>query len=456
MGVPAVFRAVSLISNTIGALSMEVYRNEIKLSSDETPRIVIRPNPFTTPRVFYRDSAYYLARYGEVWWWTAKRDADGTAMSVLPIDPRNIQVTPNQQNLLKPQIEWLDVTMPNDDMTQITLMPDPNDPLRGIGPLQMCGAAVSVAVEAQEWAANFFAGSPASTLIKSAVQVDSDEAAILKTAWMSGAGNLPKVIDPGIESVTDIGVDPQKAQLTDIRSFQNGEVALMFGIPGVLMEHAVAGSSLTYQNLSDVWDSFVRGSLWPNYLEGIEQAMTDLLTRSLVGRFDLDGLLRADIQTRFNVYNLGIPLGVLTPEEARAAEGLGPGNIENRPVPFASPAAIPSVLPIQGREEEREIRCSNCSKLLVEHATGSIRMTCPRCKNVTTSENPIQVREEPDQLMAAIAALAERPIQIQSPVTIEKGAIQLAIAAPQPVPEPNVIEVTREDGSKLRLVASNE
>jgi phage portal protein BeeE len=146
MSVPAVFRAVSLISNTTGSLSLEAYRNGGKLSDDDTPAIVKRPNPFTTPQVFWRDGSGYMAQSGEAWWWTAKRDIDGVAMSLIPIDPRQIIVTENPKNLLRPFIDWNGVRMPNDDMTQVTLQRDPRNPLRGWGPLQACGAAVSVAV----------------------------------------------------------------------------------------------------------------------------------------------------------------------------------------------------------------------------------------------------------------------------------------------------------------------
>jgi HK97 family phage portal protein len=341
MGVPAVFKAVSLISNTIGSLSMEAYRSEVLMPFADTPRLVIRPNPFTRPHVFWRDSAFHIARRGEVWWWTARRDVDGSAMSLVPIDPREITVEQNTRNLLRPKITWQNTVMANEDMTQITYLPDPADPLRGWGPLQACGAAVSVAVEAQEWAADFFAGNPASTWIKSAVDIDEAEADAIKGQWMRDSLNLPKVTGPLIESVTDVSVAPEQAQMAESRNFQNGEIALMFSIPPTLLNYAVQGSTITYQNVGQVADDFLRQCLLPHYLEPMEQAMSDLLTRQTIGRFNVEGLLRADIKTRFDVYNVGIPLGIISVEQAQAAEGLAAGNVENRPVPFAPPQEAP-------------------------------------------------------------------------------------------------------------------
>src|SRR4029078_3752243 len=151
-------------------------------------------------------------------------------------------------------------------------MRDPRNRLRGWGPLQACQASISVRFEAQEWAANFFAGNPTNTVIKAAFGVDADEAGLIKEKWMEDAGNLPKVIDPGIESVTNVGVNAEDAQLTQVREFQNGEIALAFGIPGTLLEHFSPGASLTYQNVGQEFDKFIRSCLWPNYLEPIEQA----------------------------------------------------------------------------------------------------------------------------------------------------------------------------------------
>jgi HK97 family phage portal protein len=382
MGVPAVFKAISLISNTIGTLSMEGYRRGEKLSLDDTPRLIIRPDPFTTPYTFWRNSAYYKARYGETWWWTARRDIDGSAMSVIPIDPRQIIATENPRDYLRPFIDWTlpsgrTARMPNEDMTWIPYLPDPTNRLRGFGPLQACGAAISVAVEAQEWAANFFGGNPSNIWIKSGLDIDEDEALTLKTQWMSGATNLPKVTGPSVESVTEIGTDPEKAQLSESRNFQNGEVALMFSMPPTLLNYAVAGSTITYQNVGQVADDLLRQCLLPHYLEPMEQAMSDLLPRATVGRFSVAGLLRADVRTRADVYNLLVPLGIETVEEARAAEGFAAGDVENRPVPFAAPQAVPSSLPVQTREL-RDLRCPSCGKL-AGRVAGRAEIKCRGC-----------------------------------------------------------------------------
>src|SRR3569832_1300176 len=155
LGVPAVFGAVTLISNVVSSITLQAFRMGVRLGDEYRPRIVVRPNPFTTPRVFFRDTAYHLATRGEAWWWVGARDVDGSALSLIPVNPIEVTVKTNDRDALRPIIEWRGRRMPNDDMVQITYLPDSTG-LRGQGPLQACQAAISVAVEAQEWSAYFY------------------------------------------------------------------------------------------------------------------------------------------------------------------------------------------------------------------------------------------------------------------------------------------------------------
>jgi Phage-related protein len=405
LGVPAIHRAVSLIATTIGALSMNAYRNGVLLDPEDRPAVMVRPDPFRKPRTFYRDTGWNMATRGEAIWWVAKRDADDKAVSLINVPPQEVLIEPNPDDPRYPHVTWRNLTTIRptpanmraarvDDFRHLTLVQLAGD-LRGTGPLQMCGAAVSVAVEAQDFAANFYAdGGYPSTVIKAAGSLsptpDADgntEADILRAEWVNRPNNMPRVIDQAIESVEDHVPSPVGAQLLQARDFQTGEAARMFGIPGSLLDYSTPGSSLTYQNLEGEFTKWVRAGLWPYYLEEIEQEMSDLLTRSTVARFNIDALERADLKTRFEVYKLGIDAGVYTAELAQAKEGIVPGDVENAPIPFAVPAAVPDTVPVARSEP---VRCDGtrvlrgimrpCNKLLAESEPFIGR--CERCGKV--------------------------------------------------------------------------
>lgn len=375
LGVPAIFGALSLIADTVGSLSLEAYRSGMLMRQEDAPRLIQRPNPYTTTRAFFRDTAWYLGAWGETWWWTAKRDGDGAALSVVPVPPWEITVDATD-NRLFPKITWGDRVMPNADMRQITYMPGRDG--RGRGPLQLCGAAVSVTVESQEWAANFFSGSIPSMIGTTDQQLTDGEMKLMDQQWNEKPPNLPRWLMSGL-TMSEPPFNPLKAQLTESRQHQVGETARMFNMPGALIEYQMGGSSLTYQNQEGIWSDFQRRCLSPHYLEPIEQEMSDLLTRSTVARFNLKQLLRADPKTRMEVHKDAIEAGIYTAEVAAREEGYAPGSVDYAPVPFAPPQAIPSILPVnRSRSALEELHCPKCGRL-AGRVAGSAEIKCQRC-----------------------------------------------------------------------------
>ena len=391
LSVPAIFRAISLISNTTGQLAVSVWANGTKLDDATTPQLVKRPDPYLTQRDFYRDTAFNMCTRGEFWWWVARRDSNGAPISLINVPPWEVVVEPGT-NRLKPRITWLGEVMPNDDMRHGTFLPDIVS-LRGIGPLQACGAAISVAVESELWAANFYSGGGyPSLIIKAAGALGEgedgvNEAETLKAQFTDRTHNTPAVIDEGIEDVKEFGVNPQGAQMLDARQQNKGDAANMFGVPGVLLEYNQPGSSLTYQSIPEVFALFVKTCLQPNYLEPIEHAMSDLLPRADKAEFDTAAFQRADPKTRWETYQLAV--SVIGQEAAAQwaleAEGFVPGDPEFMPIPYSPPAAVPDKLPISRSADA--VRCAGrrvlkgvlrpCNKLLAEQ--GPFVGTCPRC-----------------------------------------------------------------------------
>jgi len=423
LGVPAILGAVSLISDTVGSLSMEAYRAGVLLTDPaQVPRLIVRPNPRTTPRVFFRDTAFYLATRGEAWWKIAARDTDNSPLSLVCIPPWELDVQRNDADRLSPFIYWLGRKQNNDDWRQITYLPDRSG-LRGVGPLQLAGAAVSVTVEANTWAANFFSGSLPSLIFSTDQDLDPDDMQTLQDQWLEKPNNIPRFMEKGLEP-QDPPYDATKAQLTESRQHQVGETARMFSMPGALIEYQMSGSSLVYQNQQDIWSDFQRRCLSPHYLEPVEQEISDLLTRSTVARFNLNQLLRADIKTRFDVYESGVTKsGVLSVQEARRMEGLDPGNVDFAPVQPAPPQADPGPIPYQIRSAQGEWRCSNCNRKIAESQGMGTTIRC-RCGTVNVGES-LQMREQ-DQMSVVLAALASREQpQITVPTHVHMDKVQL-------------------------------
>jgi len=425
LGVPAILSAVSLISGTVGRLSLDAYQNGSQvLDRAKVPQLMIRPNPKSTPREFFLLTAFYQATRGEFWWYVAHRDGDGNADALYPVPPWEVTVQANPSDRSRPIITWAGKVRRNEDMRHQIYLPDPKDPagVRGVGPLQLAGAAVSIASEADTWAGNFFSGSLPSLVGTTKLDLDEIDLKALDDQWKEKANNLPRWMGSDMH-LEPPPYDAQKAQLTETRDHQVGEVARMFDMPGSLLEYQMSGQSLTYRNNSDIWTDFQQRCLSPHYLEPIEQEMSDLVVRSITTRFSTWELTKADILTRYQVYETGITKsGVLSVEAAQRMEGLAPGDVNYAPVPVSPPSAVTA---IPSQLSRGPVRCLKCNWLLAEAADGYFKATCRKCKTVTELTS-LQEREDPMVTMMALLASREPP-QPPAPapvnVTIESGAI---------------------------------
>lgn len=331
LALPAIYRSVSLLASAAASLNLIEYIGSAIAIVQST--VVRRPSKVWTPGSFWRDTVQYMATYGEAIWLVRSRDVLGIPSSLSVVVPYSMVSKEWNGETLRwfSKVNGKEREQDPRDVVHIPLLRDPNTG-RGLGPLQTCGAAVNVAVEADRWAQRWFVGGMPSTFLKSEMPIDELEATTVKEQWLADPPNLPKV---GYAFTPQrIGFSVEEAQLNGARMFNRGEVALMFGIPGRLLEYAESGTSVTYANVGDLATELVRLTLAPLYLEQIEQAFSDLLPRGHEVRFDVEGFQRADIKTRYEVYEKAISLGIITPEDAAIEEGKAAGSREVQPVPL--------------------------------------------------------------------------------------------------------------------------
>lgn len=317
LSVPAVFRACTLISNTVGMLLMEAFRDGVKIP--DQPTLVTRPGLDGTPRDFWRDTAWGLATRGEFLWRIVDRHTeDDRARKLMILPPAEVTVDWDKRVPFQRTYKWRNLDLDPLDVVHGFFARDPWG-LRGFGPLQLCGAALSAAVEAEEWAARFFSeGGVPSVVLKYASKLSKADADKLKAQWNDADSNTARVVDMGLEP-EPFQVNPEQGQLVQSRSHSSGNAATMFGINGHLLNYAQSGSSLTYQNVGEVFVDFVRTTLAPGYMVPIEDRISDLLARGQTARFNTDELYRADIKTQAEVYSTLVTAGMAAEEAARRA-----------------------------------------------------------------------------------------------------------------------------------------
>ncbi len=134
---------------------------------------------------------------------------------------------------------------------------------------------------------------------------------------------------PGMKATANNGfrIDPVTAELLQSRYFGIEEICRFMGVPPPLIGHTDKASSWA-SSLDSLNQFLVTYTVLPMAIRFENEIKRKLLGRNhqnqLKVKFNMDSLLRTDIVKRFETYAIGVPLGVLSPNDARATENLPP------------------------------------------------------------------------------------------------------------------------------------
>ncbi|NOX15969.1 MAG: phage portal protein [Epsilonproteobacteria bacterium] len=117
----------------------------------------------------------------------------------------------------------------------------------------------------------------------------------------------------------------EDSQFLETRKFQKSEICGIYRVPPHLIGDL---EKATFSNIEQQSIDFVTHSLRP-YLIRIEQSInTQLLTsaeqKNYYVKFNIDALLRGDTKSRYEAYNMGRNMGVLSANDIRAKEDMNP------------------------------------------------------------------------------------------------------------------------------------
>lgn len=200
------------------------------------------------------------------------------------------------------------------------------DGLVGYSPLAMAKNAVGTTLAAEEYGAKFFdnSGIPSGVLEHPNVLKDPEK---VRSSWQSaygGSRNAGKVavLEEGM-TYKPISITPEQVQFLQTRKFQTGEIARIFRVPG----HMIGDLEwTTYANIEQQSLEFVKYSLDPwliRWEQGFERALFSAEDRKkYYVKFNVDGLLRGDYQSRMNGYALGRQNGWYSANDIRTLENM--------------------------------------------------------------------------------------------------------------------------------------
>lgn len=191
----------------------------------------------------------------------------------------------------------------------------------GFSPVEYAKQAINAGLAAEDFGYRFFTdgGHPAS-IIYADKELTPEQARGVKASYVQATrGNRePAVFGTGLKH-EQVSVNPNDSQFLDLQRFTVEKVCRFLRVPPAMVYAAVSGQNITYANVTQADLNFLKHSL-EGYLVRIEQAVTALLPRPQVARFNRSALLRSDPKSRYEIHEIALRTRTRAVNEVRALE----------------------------------------------------------------------------------------------------------------------------------------
>ena len=339
MQTTAVYACIRILAEAIASLPLNVYQttglgkekatnhNLYHLLHDE-------PNSEMTSFVFRETLMSHLLLWGNAYAQII-RDQNGKVLSLYPLLPNKMSVNRDSRGNI-----YYVYTRDSDEAPSLAgygefylsdheVLHIPGlgfDGLIGYSPIAMAKNAIGMSLATEEYGASFFANgaTPGGVLEHPGIVKDPQR---VRESWNSvyqGTKNAHKVavLEEGMR-YQSIGISPEQAQFLETRKFQINEIARIFRVPPHMVGDLEKSS---FSNIEQQSLEFVKYTLDP-WVTRWEQAMQKALL--LPGeknqysiKFNVDGLLRGDYQSRMNGYAIARQNGWMSANDIRELENM--------------------------------------------------------------------------------------------------------------------------------------
>ena len=343
MQIATVYACVRLLAETVAGLPLHLYRftdaeekGKEKAKDHPLYKILYRqPNPEMTSFSFREVMMTHLLLYGNCFAQVV-RDGRNQILSIYPLLPENVEVDRDEKGDIfyiyhaytdeKPGENNRDIYFRRDEIFHIPGLGF--NGLVGFSPIAMMKNALGTTLAVERYGSSFFrnGAQPSGVLEHPGVLKDPSKIRENWSAVYGGPNNAHKVavLEEGM-SYKAISLPPEDSQFLSTRQFGVNEICRIFRVPPHMvqdLEHA------TFSNIEHQSIDFVVHTLTP-WLVRFEQAIVkDLLLEDekdeYFPKFNVDGLLRGDYESRMQGYATGISNGFMSPNDVRVLEQWDP------------------------------------------------------------------------------------------------------------------------------------
>lgn len=337
MQMTAVYSCVRILAEAVAGLPLHFYRykddgsKEKAIDSNLYHLLHDEPNPEMSSFVFRETLMTHLLLWGNAYAQII-RNGKGEVIALYPLMPNKMSVDRDENGKLyytyqRSQDEGKEagtVTLSTRDVLHIPGLGF--DGLVGYSPIAMAKNAIGLAIATEEYGAKFFANGAAPSGVLEHPGTIKDPAR-LRENWNStfgGSANSGKVavLEEGMK-YTPISISPEQAQFLETRKFQINEIARIFRVPPHMVGDLEKSS---FSNIEQQSLEFVKYTLDPWIIRWEQSLNRALLNgdekKTYFFKFNVEGLLRGDYQSRMNGYAIARQNGWMSANDIRELENL--------------------------------------------------------------------------------------------------------------------------------------
>ena len=339
MQMTAVYSWVRILSEAVAGLPLHLYRYKEGGGKEKAIDLPLyrllhdEPNPEMSSFVFRETLMTHLLLWGNAYAQII-RNGKGEVIALYPLMPNKMRVERDENGKL--YYEYVHTSDEADTMKNTTVRLTPYnvlhipglgfDGLVGYSPIAMAKNAIGMAIACEEYGAKFFANGAAPSGVLEHPGVIKDPQKV-REAWQSqfgGSQNANKiaVLEEGMK-YTPISISPEQAQFLETRKFQINEIARIFRVPPHMVGDLEKSS---FSNIEQQSLEFVKYTLDPwvmRWEQSLSRALfTEEEKKTLFFKFNVEGLLRGDYQSRMNGYATARQNGWMSANDIRELENM--------------------------------------------------------------------------------------------------------------------------------------
>lgn len=339
MQMTAVYSCVRILAEAVAGLPLHLYRykedggKERAIDNNLYHLLHDEPNKEMSSFIFRETLMTHLLLWGNAYAQII-RNGKGEVVALYPLMPNKMQVDRDENGEF-----YYIYTRSSDEaktMDGVTVYLTPRDVLHipglgfdglvGYSPIAMAKNAIGLAIATEEYGAKFFANGAAPSGVLEHPGTIKDPSR-LRENWNStfgGSANSGKVavLEEGMK-YTPISISPEQAQFLETRKFQIDEIARIFRVPPHMVGDLEKSS---FSNIEQQSLEFVKYTLDPWVIRWEQSLSRALLNedekRKYFFKFNLEGLLRGDYESRMSGYAVARQNGWMSANDIRELENM--------------------------------------------------------------------------------------------------------------------------------------